>query len=313
MPTIPDVSYWNGAISWDTAKACTDYVILRSSCGTAKDQNYTTNAKGCVANDIPYGAYHYLMANSASRAVLEADTMINSVKTVTKVLPTIWVIDVEQPDVIWANGKSLPMNPKLLSIVQAFAKRIRERMGDDISVWFYGGESVYTCGQLNKMAWDGYWLANYTKKPSMVCDLWQYTSTGKWNKKSPVDLSKLSGSMTIEKLARKTNYDISTEPPVKHEDDKEATKAQETVTSKPKYDVDLNGDGLIVRCVKPYAWNIRSGDGTEYESIAHAYQGYEWEYVATSTNGWICIRMNDGKLGWITPKAVQIIDLNKTK
>ena len=290
---IPDISYWQGDIDWKGAKADTDYIIIRSSCGTAKDQKYDRNVKGAVSEGIPYGAYHYLMATNTTRAKAEADTMINAVKSAPDVLPTIWVIDVEEPNVIWANGKSLPMNPALYSIVSTFAKRLKERMGDQIKVWFYGGESVFSYGKLDQMKWDGLWIANYSSTPKMKCNLHQYTSTARWQGKSPIDLSRLMNGTTIADLVGENKTD----------DDPPADEADHT-------EVDINKDGLIVRCVEPYAWNIRSGNGSEYPSIGIAYQGYEWEYIATAVNNWVCIRLADGQLGWISPKAVKVVDLN---
>lgn len=289
---IPDISYWQGDINWKGAHDDTEYIIIRSSCGTAKDLKYAQNVKGALSENIPYGAYHYLMATSVARAKMEADTMINTVKAASDVLPTIWVIDVEEPNVIWTNGKSLPMNPALYSVVNAFAKRLREVMGNDIKVWYYGGESVYSYGKLNQIKWDGLWIANYSSTPKMKCNLHQYTSSARWQNKSPIDLSKLMNGTTLDDLIGKT--DTQDDPPANDEDT-----------------VDINGDGLIVRCVEPYAWNIRSGNGADYPSIGVAYQGYEWEYIATAVNGWICIRLTDGQLGWISPKAVKVVTLNE--
>ena len=318
MGKIPDISYWQGALKWTEAtKSETDYVIMRASCGTAKDQQFQANARGAASQAIPFGVYHYLMCTTVARAKTEADVFYNAVVKSLKTLPTIWVLDVEEPALIWANGKALPMNPNLLAILKAFAAQLRSRIGDEANVWFYGGASVYSYGKLNAIPWDGLWIANYGKNtgsvcssPGMDCQLHQYTSKGSWNGKSPIDLNRLFGGYTLAQLAGTVKPVEEPAPAPVMQDDPKATEDMENAPAE-KPTVDLNGDGLIVRCTEPYAWNIRSGNGTDYSSIGTAYQGYEWEYVATAVNGWICIRLTDGTLGWISPKAAKVIDLNK--
>lgn len=322
MAKIPDISYWQGDVKWTEAtKKETDYVIIRASCGTARDQRFAANANGAKKTGIPWGVYHYLMCENTDRARYEADVFYNAVVKTLKALPTIWVLDVEHGPLIWANGKGLPMNPNLGTILKAFAARLRSRAGDEANIWLYGGKSVYEYGRLNAIPWDGLWIANYGKNtgavcssPGMACQLHQYTSKASWNGKSPVDMNRLYGGYTLEELARIPAPADEPVPAPTPPDDPEATKDQEDAPAdKPSATVDMNGDGLIVRCTEPYAWNIRAGDGTGYDTIAVAYQGYEWEYVAVSVTGWICVRMTDGRLGWISPKAARIIDIGAEK
>lgn len=318
MGKIPDISFWQGTLKWtESTKSETDYVIIRSSCGTAKDQQFQANARGAAGLKIPYGVYHYLMCTSIARAKNEADVFYNSVVKSLKTLPTIWVLDVEEAALIWANGKSLPMNPNLLAILKAFAAQLRSRVGDEANIWFYGGASVYSYGKLGAIPWDGLWIANYgqntgkvSSAPGMACQLHQYTSKGKWNGKNPIDLNRLYGGYTLAQLVETVEPVEKPSPAPTMPDDPTASEDMENAPAE-KPDVDMNGDGLIVRCTEPYAWNIRSGNGTSYGSIGMAYQGYEWEYVATAVNGWICIRLSDETLGWISPKAAKIIDLKQ--
>ena len=315
---IPDISYWQGNVNWtEDTKRETDYVIMRASCGTAKDLKFQANARGAAGQEIPYGVYHYLMCLSIDRAKNEADAFYNAVVKSLKTLPTIWVLDVEEPSLIWKNGKSLPMNPNLKPIVKAFAAQLRSRIGDEASIWFYGGKSVYDYGGLSAIPWDGIWIANYGKNtgdvcssPGMACELHQFTSKGKWNGKNPVDLNRLFNGFTLEKLAKMVSPVEAISPAPVMQDDPKATEEMENAPAE-KPTIDLSGDGLIVRCTEPYAWNIRKGDGTGFESIGTAYQGYEWEYVATSTTGWICIRLPEGALGWISPKAAKVVNLHE--
>lgn len=76
-----DVSYWNGSkagkpmIDWAKVKAAgIDYAIIRSSSSfTVDDTDFAYNVRGCIANNIPFGVYHYAMATNAEEANREAD------------------------------------------------------------------------------------------------------------------------------------------------------------------------------------------------------------------------------------------------
>lgn len=285
---IPDISYWQGTINWDTALDDTDYVIIRASCGTAKDTCFATNARGAAGHGIPYGAYHYLMCTTIDAAKTEADVFYNSVSKSLKTMPTIWVMDVEHPTLIWDNPSTYHMNPSLYAIIQAFYSRLRSRAGDEINIWFYGGESIYNYGGLKKIPWDGLWIANYSKKPGMNCDLWQYTGSGKWNGKSPVDLNKLVG-ITLDKLAGRDE----TEP----------------TAPEPEKPTDENGDGKIVQITEGTAWNIRKFPSANSEATGlFAKNGEKYEWAATAWNGWIGIYLPDGNIGWVSSKAGKVVD-----
>lgn len=279
---IPDISYWQGAINWTTAPADTDYVIIRASCGTAVDTYFSRNASGAAQNGIPYGVYHFLMCTSTSAAKKEAEIFYNAVKG-QKVQPTIWVLDVEHPTMIWDNPATYHLNPALLAIVRAFVKRLRELAGD-IRVWFYGGESVYKYAGLDKIGFDGLWIANYSKKPGMPCELWQYTGSGKWNGKKPVDLSKFVNA-TLDTL---TGAEATTPAPAP---------------------VDENGDGKVVEITEGNSWNIRQFPSAKSASTGlYAGRGIKYEWAATAWNGWLGIYLPDGNIGWISGKAGKVVD-----
>ena len=145
----------------------------------------------------------------------------------------------------------------------------------------------------------------------MDCDLHQYSSKGKIaGINTVVDLNRLMGDKPLAWWTKElvSEPEAAPMPP----DDPEATQAQEEPDeeSKAQAHVDTNGDGQIVRVTEPFSWHIRAGDGTAYESLGTAYQGYEFEYVATSTNGWLAIRY-EGKIGWISSKAAKVVSLTQ--
>lgn len=64
--------------------------------------------------------------------------------------------------------------------------------------------------------------------------------------------------------------------------------------------------GETVRVFMQGSWNIRNGAGTSYDIIGYAHYGDEFEYIATATNGWLSIRTQKGKTGWLSPKCAEV-------
>lgn len=279
MKKIIDVSAWQGKIHWKKTALQVDMAILRASCGMAEDERLAENARGCRENGVPFGVYHYLMATNTVRAREEADRFYRAAEPHA---PAFWVADVEYPPLVWQDGKQLPMNPALYPVVKTFTDRLRQRLGEKGKIIYYGGESVYApaYGNLGRIAWDGLWIANYSGKPKMAHDLHQYTSSGKVDGiGTRVDLNRLAGEKPLAWW---------TEAAEKH--GQEGMEEEKTV----------------VRIIKPECWHIRAGDGVGYGSLAIARMGDTYPYVATSVTGWLAVRLEDGRIGWISPAGVQI-------
>ena len=76
-----DVSEFNGAIDWARVKASgrVDFAIIRSGLGWTdgdialrRDKSFIENIRGCEANGIPYGVYHYSYCLKPENARREA-------------------------------------------------------------------------------------------------------------------------------------------------------------------------------------------------------------------------------------------------
>lgn len=283
---IVDISYWQGKIDWTSAPACTEYAIIRASCGNEKDSYFDRNAKGASAGGIPYGVYHYMMCTNTTAAKTEAEVFYNAVKG-QKVQPTLWALDVEHPTMIWDNPATYHLNPALLAIVKAFYKRLKELAGN-VPIWFYGGESVYNYAGLSAIDFDGLWIANYSKQPKIKCALWQY-GQAKWNGKSPVDMNRLVNGATLATLTGKP-AEATPEP------------AQPTV--------DENGDGYVVEITEGTAWNIRQFPSANAQPTGqYAQKGHRYEWAATAWNGWLGIYLSDGNIGWVSGKAGKVVSV----
>lgn len=89
---ILDISHYQGAIDWDALAPELDFVILRATCGMAKDKRYFEYSNNCVARGIPFGTYHYLKASDEKMAVEEAAFFYETASTQD---PLFYAMDTE--------------------------------------------------------------------------------------------------------------------------------------------------------------------------------------------------------------------------
>lgn len=302
MGQIIDVSKWQGSINWkEVAKDDVDFVILRASCGTAKDEKFEEYARGCQQNGIPFGVYHYSMATSNTVALSEIKTFYNTAKPYA---PKFWALDIEDASQLYANGKSLPMRGNFKSLVTYLHTELRKRVGSTGKIVFYGGSSVYEpYGGLSSIPWDAVWFANYSAKSTpyatvngakIYCDLWQYSSKGRVNGiGTNVDQNRIT-----DKSSRPLSWWIGAE---------QVQNELEPVIS----GADLNSDGKVVRITEPTAWNIRDYPDTKTSAVVGiAKVGEEYDWIATSFDGWFMIK-GEGVCGWVSSKAGRVEDVNK--
>lgn len=191
-----DVSEWNGKIDWAAvAKSGVEFAILRSSRGLhPKDENGNTifqvnyddrireNIRGCIANKIPFGIYHYATAITPEEAMQEAGAVVNLLfelggftqEGFEKYKPQLPIFyDVEDAKTNLSLDKA-----KLYSVISSFCSTI----GDvGLHAGVYASTSVWntklTGGDYSK--WCS-WVAQYYRcceyKNGM--NLWQYSEKG---------------------------------------------------------------------------------------------------------------------------------------
>ncbi len=82
-----DISVWNGDINWSSVKSQVDFVVIRASWEETADTKFTTNANGCVNNDIPFGVYVYSYAENEAEAIGEAEYVLGLVDNYDMDLP----------------------------------------------------------------------------------------------------------------------------------------------------------------------------------------------------------------------------------
>lgn len=205
MGKIADISKWQGTINWSKAKNELDYVFIRVQYGSNLiDSKYKEYVAGAKQYKIPFGHYAYAQYVSVSDAVQEAkDFWKRSDKNATT-----FVIDVEE---ITTRNSS-----DLVPATQAFIDYLHSQGAKKVGL--YSGDSFYKTNKLSRVKADFLWIARYgvnngkpSTKPSIACDLWQYTSTGSVSGISgDVDLNALYGSKPLSYF---TSSSVSTPVP----------------------------------------------------------------------------------------------------
>lgn len=174
-----DVSEHNGNIDWAKVKAAgVTGVIVR--CGYGKnikkqdDKKFTRNMDGAIKAGLDIGVYLYSYATNTASAKSEAEHVLRLVDPYKANINLPIYYDLEEPG------------------TEKTAKANAGIFGDIIK------KAGYNCGVYASLSWfktylkglDKYtkWVAAWGKdngkpgtKPSIKCDLWQYTSKGKVN------------------------------------------------------------------------------------------------------------------------------------
>lgn len=177
-----DVSVHNGAINWKAVKASgnVDFVIIRSGLGWTdgdlalrRDKRFIENIKGCEANDIPYGIYHYSYCLRPENARKEAQYVVRLLKDVgAKPLYPVW-LDLE-------DNAQIPLGKSALTQLAADWMDEIEQAGYYAGIYSYRSffEQYLDMGKLAKY---DVWLAETevsAPKYRGQYGMWQYSWKG---------------------------------------------------------------------------------------------------------------------------------------
>lgn len=166
LPTIIDISEWQGGIAWATVKGNVHFAIIRVQDGTYLDKRLAQNVAGCEQQGIPYYLYGFYRNGGA----VEAARMVSRAKAAGATKQRGYVLDVEVSGQSAANIRSAmaTLNASGLDNGIYIANHLYPE---------YGGEDY---GE----AW--HWIPTYGANdgyahtpPAHPCDLWQFTSAGK--------------------------------------------------------------------------------------------------------------------------------------
>ena len=187
---IIDISHYNNVTNWDKVAASVDFIILRASCGTVKDNKLDQYAAACRERGIPFGVYCYGKATTLDEAEAEARAMYQYANAYK---PLFYVYDVEQSFLTRAISSRFIATLKSLGV---------KKTG------YYIAHHLYSKLNLNLNDVDFIWIPRYGKyvngsytgdaTPDYPCDLHQYTSTGRVPGVSGnVDLNRLMGAKPL--------------------------------------------------------------------------------------------------------------------
>lgn len=179
-----DVSSHQRKIDWDKVKESgIQFAILRVGYGSnilsQTDKYVLKNARECNRLGIPYGLYIYSYALNEDSVHSEAEHMIRIAEQVDATLG--YYFDMEDADNYKATHGLIPRNNKerLTNFCRIFMDDMKKAGYSNVGVYanydyfknILDVESLRKCGKI--------WLAHWgIHKPSIDCDIWQYTSRG---------------------------------------------------------------------------------------------------------------------------------------
>lgn len=172
-----DVSTWQGSIDFNKVKSAGyNYVIIRAGYGkekSQKDNMFEINYKNAKAAGLKVGAYWFSYAMSPSTATAEADACLSCIKGKKFELPVYYDMEY-QPAMNTSNSNYTKMAVN-------FCKKLKN---NGFKSGVYSSASVYDY-LLNRTTLKNngisIWNAEWYIKPSISCDVWQYSETGRIN------------------------------------------------------------------------------------------------------------------------------------
>jgi len=187
---IADVSQWQGSINWSKASKQLKMVIIRVKHGNPGDSDYAidtkrnTNANGAYKYNVPFGQYDFAEFDSVADAKADAKQFYSLASKNAK----FYVLDNEK--------RKSGVKGKEQTYVNAWLTTMRSLTNKPIV--YYSYQNFVSVHSINYSKFDGSWIANYSNKPNVSTDLWQYTSKGSVSGISGnVDLNKVVDSSTV--------------------------------------------------------------------------------------------------------------------
>lgn len=168
---IADISRNQGDIDWGLARKELDFVIFRASKGDYADNRYLEYTSQC---GVPYAAYHYVKAATASEARTEARFFV---ECANKAHPLFYIGDVE-----YEAQTEMTTEPVCVAFLDELRKLGCKRIGLYINRKYdWAGKAIDMCD----IMWIPHWGPNdgtvptSEYEPKHSFDLWQYTSRGR--------------------------------------------------------------------------------------------------------------------------------------
>lgn len=276
---IIDISKWQGDIDFDKLAKEVALVIARASCGSDKDVKFDEYAKAMNARKIPFGVYCYSYAGTVEKAKDEAQKIV---KYAAAYKPKFYVMDAEESRLTNVTIKAFVNELRALGIEKIGCYVAHNHYKD------YGYDSLRSLFNFT-------WIPRYGKndgtiegstKPAYVCDMWQYTSTGK--------IAGISGNVDMNVITgqgKGIEWFIG------------STDSGNAAAEQPKEPVTVG----VVR-IQNGNVNVRTEPNTSGKILGVAYNGDELEYggVTDPTTGWLSV-IYLGRTAWVSNKYGRLV------
>ena len=272
---ICDVAKNQGKIDWAKLAPALDFVIIKAS-GKEPDPFYPENVAGAVRYNVPFHVYHFLYCTTETAAKKEAARFFNTVHGQGH-MPMFWVLDCEK-----AWGVKDANAP---GIVDTFVTELR-RLAGDIRVAIYIAQEKYYDWKIDYSSFAYVWIPGYGEKwkPTMPCDMWQYTDKGTAPGISGnVDLDVLMGDKPMSFFTETSSGAVAPPSPTgegKGENDKESGGGS-MATDYKKY-ILSNGTHYISNSGSDENGGIKGGKAGDQN-------GKEWRLRSWYDRPWTCV------------------------
>ncbi|MFC6181839.1 GH25 family lysozyme [Lactiplantibacillus daowaiensis] len=183
---VIDVSQYQGNINWAKTSKVTKMAIIRvQHGGETVDTKRNVNANGAAKYGVPFGQYAFAEFTSVKDAQKEARQFYSRSNAKAK----FFVLDDEKH----MSGVTAAAERKYANAWVAQMRKLTNK-----KLILYSGEWFASTVKFDQSQFDGVWIANYSAKPKLSADLWQYSSTGRVSGISGnVDLSKILDSSAV--------------------------------------------------------------------------------------------------------------------
>lgn len=207
MGKIIDISKYQTKVDYRKLKEEVDYVILRSSYGTKKqDELLDTHLKGVIGAGIHFGLYHYALYEGGQDTLNEANMLIKAIEKAKAhgKKPSYVFVDVEEKHC-----------GDIVNETNRFIQEVEKKTG--IKCGLYSGDAFVKQYGLLKVKTAMRWTARYglndgkvntQYQPTTSFHVWQYTSQGKL-KSVPGNLDLSTCSTVVLNQLRGTNPSVA--------------------------------------------------------------------------------------------------------
>lgn len=240
-----DVSVHQGNIDFKKVKAAgIDGVIIRAGYGQNNiDKRFKENIKHALAAGLPVGIYWFSYAYTTEMARKEAEYCLKAIKGYEITLPVFFDWEYDSMSYAKKNGAK-PTKDLITFMYLTFCQAVKAA---GYKAGYYDNPD-YLRNHVNadKLTGFYFWLAHYTSKRTISCDIWQYSDKG--------NVNGISGNVDMNELIN-TKLLTKQEKPKQTQENKAQEKPKKTTSTTTIYIV-KKGDTLS-EIAKKYGTTVK--------------------------------------------------------